>query len=129
MKSVGICFVEIRSCWRQYRFRVEMQRLRKLNVNIDNIDVELLNPNNTGIVEKGDHCLLDQSAMLDPMLEQHGERAKKKSEKNCAISFFLEKPIVCTHKRGQSLTTLKADLRHDINRGFAVSRCLYGTFP
>ena len=81
--------MEIRSCWRQYRFRVEMQRLRKLNVNIDNIDVELLNPNNTGIVEKGDHCLLDQSAMLDPMLEQHGERAEKKSEKKRVQFFFL----------------------------------------
>ena len=73
--------MEIRSCWRQYRFRVEMQRLRKLNVNIDNIDVELLNPNNTG-VEKVDHCLLDQSAMLDPMLEQHGERAKIRKKCN-----------------------------------------------
>ena len=89
MKSVGICFVEIRSCWRQYRFRVEMQRLRKLNVNIDNIDVELLNPNNTGIVEKGDHCLLDQSAMLDPMLEQHGERAKKNLKKRVQFFFFF----------------------------------------
>ena len=115
--------MEIRSCWRQYRFRVEMQRLRKLNVNIDNIDVELLNPNNTGIVEKGDHCLLDQSAMLDPMLEQHGERAKKKSEEKSAIFFlFLEKPIVCTHKRGQSFTRLKADLGQDTNRGFTFSR-------
>ena len=93
MKSVGICFVEIRSCWRQYRFRVEMQRLRKLNVNIDNIDVELLNPNNTG-VEKVDHCLLDQSAMLDPMLEQHGERAKKNLKKRVQF-FFIFGEINC----------------------------------
>ena len=127
MKSVGICFVEIRSCWRQYRFRVEMQRLRKLNVNIDNIDVELLNPNNTGIVEKGDHCLLDQSAMLDPMLEQHGERAKKNLKKRVQF-FFIFGEINCmyslkyTHKRGQSFTSLKADLGQDTNRGFTFSR-------
>ena len=29
----------------------------------------------------------------------------------------------------QSFTSLKADLRQDINGGFAFSRCLKGTFP
>ena len=29
----------------------------------------------------------------------------------------------------QSFTLLKADLRQDINGGFAFSRCLDGTFP
>ena len=31
--------------------------------------------------------------------------------------------------RAQSFTSLMADLRQDINRGFAFSRCLNGTFP
>ena len=31
--------------------------------------------------------------------------------------------------RAQSFTSLKADLRQDINGGFAFSRCLNGTFP
>ena len=30
---------------------------------------------------------------------------------------------------GQSFISLKADLRQDINRGFAFSRCLNETFP
>ena len=29
----------------------------------------------------------------------------------------------------QSFTSLKADLRQDIKRGFAFSRCFNGTFP
>ena len=31
--------------------------------------------------------------------------------------------------RAQSFTSLKADLRQDINGGFTFSRCLNGTFP
>ena len=31
--------------------------------------------------------------------------------------------------RSQSFTSLMADLRQDINRGFALSKCLNGTFP
>ena len=31
--------------------------------------------------------------------------------------------------RAQSFTSLKADLRQDLNGGFAFSRCLNGTFP
>ena len=31
--------------------------------------------------------------------------------------------------RDQSITSLKADLRQDINGGFAFSSCLNGTFP
>ena len=34
-----------------------------------------------------------------------------------------------TTLRTQSFTSLKADLRQDINGGFALSRCLNGTFP
>ena len=26
LATLGICFVEIRSCWRQYRLRIETQR-------------------------------------------------------------------------------------------------------
>ena len=38
---------------------------------------------------------------------------------------------ICTQVRfrAQSFTSLKADLRHDNNGGFAFSRCLNGTFP
>ena len=42
LATIGICFVEIRSCWRQYRLRVETQRLRKLNIIVEEGDHELV---------------------------------------------------------------------------------------
>ena len=43
LATIGICFVEIRSCWRQYRLKVETQRLRKLNIIVDDAD-QILDP-------------------------------------------------------------------------------------
>ena len=35
----------------------------------------------------------------------------------------------CHSYRAQSFTSLRADLCQDINGGFAITRCLAGTFP
>ena len=42
------------------------------------------------------------------------------------INTMLEQPL---KHRAQSFTSLKADLRQDINRGFAFSWCHNGSFP
>lgn len=67
LATIGICFVEIRSCWRQYRFRVEMQKLRKLNLAVENANGEIVVPS-TALINDKDHCLLESA--MDPMLEQ-----------------------------------------------------------
>jgi hypothetical protein len=38
LATIGICIVELRSCWRQYRFRIECLKLRKLNLTVENVE-------------------------------------------------------------------------------------------
>ena len=55
------------------------------------------------------------------------------SKTNAPIGkYFTDMPIRCAKNntiRSQSFTSLMADLRQDINCGFAFSRCINGTFP
>lgn len=53
LATIGICFVEIRSCWRQYRLRVETQRLRKMNI----------------IVDESEECIVENVVDKDLVLE------------------------------------------------------------
>lgn len=59
LATLGICYVEIRSCWRQYRLSIETQRLRKLNIIIGDEDA-IINVDN--VVDK--ECVLE--AALEP---------------------------------------------------------------
>ena len=62
----------LRSCWRQYRFRVEMQRLRKLNLTVESIDGEISVPN-----EK-EQCILESG--MEPIFEPELGMGQNKTE-------------------------------------------------
>lgn len=59
LATIGICFVEIRSCWRQYRLKVETKKLRKLNI---------LDENEELAIDADNECVigLDANEELDP---------------------------------------------------------------
>ena len=57
---------------------------------------------------------------------------KQKCHQMAPSSGELEKnlkTVKCSRQGARSFTSLKADLRQDINGGFAFSRFLNGTFP
>ena len=60
LATIGICFVEIRSCWRQYRLKVETKKLRKLNI---------LDENEELTIDPDNECLALEAA--DNEMEQH----------------------------------------------------------
>ena len=69
----------------------------------------------------------------------HDENLKFLAGKIIGVGFFSDRSLkhidfnateadVIVYLRSQSFSSLMTDIRQDINRGFAFSRCLNGTF-
>ena len=75
LATIGICFVEIRSCWRQYRLKVETKKLRKLNILDDNEELTIEHDNDCVIETDQDmdqpQILYNPSTHLDPHPHPH----------------------------------------------------------
>ena len=70
LATIGICFVEIRSCWRQYRFRVETQKLRRLNLTVEHLE-EVIEKDAAAVQQILEHQPLKPLEPSTPYLFQH----------------------------------------------------------
>jgi len=82
LATIGICFVEIRSCWRQYRLKVETKKLRKLNILDENEELAIdadnecvigLDADPSGEMDQNQSILYSTGCQMNPSapLEHH----------------------------------------------------------